>query len=68
MRAKVSWEGLGLHLPQERYEQLQHQRAQKATYDALLAAGAPETLACAAATNPDLLQQIAPMYFKPPAR
>jgi hypothetical protein len=31
--------------------------------EALLAAGAPEQLACAAALNPQVLQAIAPTYF-----
>jgi hypothetical protein len=52
----------------EAYEQQQRLRAARATYDALLAAGAPETLACAAALNPDVLRAIAPTYFERPSR
>jgi hypothetical protein len=43
----------------EVYEQ-QQQKAARATYEALLAAGAPEKLACAAALNPQLFQAVAP--------
>jgi hypothetical protein len=50
------------------YEQRQHALARRATYEALLAAGAPEKLACAAALDPQILQQIAPTYFRPPTR
>ena len=45
------------------YEQRRREREQRATYEALLAAGAPEQLACAAALNPQVLQAIAPTYF-----
>jgi hypothetical protein len=45
------------------YEQQQRHRAVRATYDALLAAGAPEKLACAAALNPEVLRSVAPIYF-----
>jgi hypothetical protein len=45
------------------HEQRQREREQRATYEALLAAGAPEQLACAAALNPQVLQAIAPTYF-----
>jgi hypothetical protein len=48
-----------------RYEQHQHERAARATYEALLAAGAPKTLACAAALNPQVFQTVAPMYLRP---
>jgi hypothetical protein len=41
------------------YEQRRREREQRATYEALLAAGAPEQLACAAALNPQVLQAIA---------
>lgn len=54
---------LAARLSPEVYEQQQHQRAARATYDALLAAGAAETLACAAALNPDVLRSVAPIYF-----
>jgi hypothetical protein len=47
----------------ELHEQRQRERGQRATYEALLAAGAPEQLACAAALNPQLLQTVAPTYF-----
>jgi hypothetical protein len=47
------------------YEQRQRERAARATYEALLAAGAPETLACAAALNPQVFQTVAPMYLRP---
>ncbi len=44
-------------------EQQKRERAEHATYVALLAAGAPEVLACAAALDPQLFQTIAPIYF-----
>ena len=50
------------------YEEQQRQRAARATYDALLAAGAPESLACAAALNPQVLQAISGTYFGRPPR
>jgi hypothetical protein len=50
------------------HEQRQRERAERATYEALLAAGAPDKLACAAALNPDLLRMIAPTYFGRPSR
>jgi len=37
----------------------------RAKYDALLAAGAPEKLACAAALNPDIFQAVASTYLRP---
>jgi hypothetical protein len=43
-------------------------RAQRATYVALLAAGAPEPTACAAALNPEVFQAVAPTYLGRPAR
>jgi len=50
------------------YEEAKRQRqGQRATYEALLAAGAPEQLACVAALNPEVLQAIAPTYFGRPA-
>ena len=49
------------------YEQ-QQQKAARATYEALLAAGAPEQLACAAALNPQVFQAVAPTYLNRPAR
>jgi len=55
--------GVGAVLSPEIYEQQQHQLAVRAIYDALLAAGAPESLACAAALNPDFLRSVAPIYF-----
>jgi hypothetical protein len=39
----------------------------RATYEALLAAGAPEPTACAAALNPQVFQAVAPIYFGRPA-
>jgi hypothetical protein len=39
-----------------------------ATYEALLAAGAPEPTACAAALNPQVFQAVAPTYLNRPAR
>jgi hypothetical protein len=47
------------------YEQLQRERTARATYVALLASGAPETLACAAALNPQVFQTVGPMYLRP---
>jgi hypothetical protein len=55
--------GVGASLSPYSYQALQRQRAERATYDALLAAGAPEPLACAAALN-----AIAGTYFGRPAR
>jgi hypothetical protein len=52
----------------EIYEQRRQKDAQRATYKALLAAGAPESTACAAAVNPQVLQAIAPIYFGHPSR
>jgi len=49
-------------------EQQQRLRAQRATYEALLAAGAPEPTACAAALNPQVFQAVAPTYLNRPAR
>jgi hypothetical protein len=46
-------------------EQQQRGIAARATYEALLAAGAPETLACAAALNPQVFQTVGPMYLRP---
>jgi hypothetical protein len=60
--------GAGAGMSPEVYEQQQRERAAQATYEALLAAGAPEPLACAAALNPQVLQQIAPTYFGRPSR
>jgi hypothetical protein len=54
---------LSAALSPEIYEQRQRQRAARATYEALLAAGAPERLSCAAALNPDVLRSVAPVYF-----
>jgi hypothetical protein len=45
------------------FEQQQRQKAARATYEALLAAGAPEKLACAAALNPQVFDAVAPTYF-----
>jgi hypothetical protein len=50
------------------HEQRQREREQRATYEALLAAGAPEPTACAAALNPQVFQAIAPTYLNRPAR
>jgi len=47
------------------YEQKQREDAAKATYRALLLAGAPEETACAAALNPDFFRIVAPQYLKP---
>ena len=55
-------------LSPETHEQEMQQRQMHATYEALLAAGAPESLACAAALNPEILRTIAPTYFGHPAR
>ena len=60
--------GVAAHLSPEVYEQQRRRRAARATYDALLAAGAPEPLACAAALNPQVLQAIAGTYFGRPPR
>jgi hypothetical protein len=50
------------------HEQQMQQKQMQATYEALLAAGAPESLACAAALNPEILRTIAPTYFAHPSR
>jgi hypothetical protein len=50
------------------HEQRQRERPERAIYEALLAAGAPDSLACAAALNPELLRTIAPTYFGHPSR
>jgi hypothetical protein len=60
--------GLGASLSPEAYEAQRRLRAAGATYEALLAAGAPEPLACAATLNPQVLQAIAPTYFGRPSR
>jgi hypothetical protein len=57
--------GLAARLSPELHEQEQRGIAARATYEALLAAGAPETLACAAALNPQVFQTVAPMYLRP---
>jgi hypothetical protein len=54
---------LGEALSPEVHAENQRLRAARATYDALLAAGAPEPTACAAALNPQVFQAIAPTYF-----
>ena len=46
-------------------EQKQREEAAKATYRALLQAGAPEETACAAALNPDFFRIVAPQYLRP---
>jgi hypothetical protein len=56
---------LAARLSPEIHEQEQRGIAERATYEALLAAGAPETLACAAALNPQVFQTVAPMYLRP---
>ena len=57
--------GAGAGLNPEAYELEQRGIAARATYEALLAAGAPETLACAAALNSQVFQTVAPMYLRP---
>jgi hypothetical protein len=47
------------------YEQARSEEAAKATYRALLQAGAPEETACAAALNPDFFRIVAPQYLRP---
>jgi hypothetical protein len=56
---------LASRLSPDIHEQEQRGIAARATYEALLAAGAPETLACAAALNPQVLQTVGPMYLRP---
>jgi len=56
----------GAAISPEAYEQQQRQQAARATYEALLAARAPEPLACAAALNPQVHQAIAGTYFDRP--
>ncbi len=46
-------------------EQQQYQRAVRASYEALLAAGAPEKLACAAALNPEVTSLSRADLFRP---
>jgi hypothetical protein len=43
----------------------QREEAARATYRALLQAGAPEETACAAALNPDFFRIVAPQYLRP---
>ena len=57
--------GVGAGLNPEAHQQEQRGIAARATYEALLAAGAPETLACAAALNPQVFQTVGPMYLRP---
>jgi hypothetical protein len=57
--------GAGAAINPEIYEQQRRGIAARATYEALLAAGAPETLACAAALNPQVFQTVGPMYLRP---
>jgi hypothetical protein len=56
---------LASRLSPDIHEQEQHGIAARATYEALLAAGAPETLACAAALNPQVFQTVGPIYLRP---
>jgi hypothetical protein len=56
---------LASRLDPVRHEQEERGIAAKATYEALLAAGAPETLACAAALNPQVFKTVAPIYLRP---
>lgn len=56
---------LSARLSPEIYEQQQRGIAERATYEALLAAGAPETLACAAALNPQVFRTVGQMYLRP---
>lgn len=46
-------------------EQKQREEAARATYRALLQAGATEEIACAAALNPDFFRMVAPQYLRP---
>jgi hypothetical protein len=46
-------------------EEKNREEAAKATYRALLQAGAPEETACAAALNPDFFRIVAPQYLRP---
>jgi hypothetical protein len=46
-------------------EEKKREEAAKATYRALLQAGAPEETACAAALNPDFFRIVAPQYLRP---
>jgi glucose dehydrogenase len=47
------------------YEQQRRDEAARATYSALLQAGATEEIACAAALNSDFFQLVAPQYLQP---
>jgi hypothetical protein len=47
------------------YEQRKREEAARATYRALLQAGAPEETACAAGLNPDFFRIVAPQYLRP---
>jgi hypothetical protein len=58
------FELLGAQFSPEAYRVMQQRRSQAATYQALLAAGAPEPLACAATLNPDLLPAVAGVYMR----
>jgi hypothetical protein len=56
---------VGAGLNPEAYERKQREEAARATYRALLLAGAPEETACAAALNPDFFRIVAPQYLRP---
>jgi hypothetical protein len=47
----------------ELYEARKRERDQRATYDALLTVGVPDQLACATASNPQVLPAILPTYL-----
>jgi hypothetical protein len=55
----------GARMNPERYVQLKREEAARATYRALLQAGATEEVACAAALNPDFFRIVAPQYLRP---
>jgi hypothetical protein len=55
----------GAGLNPEGYRAQQHEEDARATYRALLQAGATEEIACAAALNPDFFRIVAPQYLRP---
>jgi hypothetical protein len=51
-------EGANPEMNMRRQKRLESERQQRTTYEVLLAAGAPDETACAAALNPQVLQAV----------
>ena len=60
---KDTGEGASPREREPRQKRLERENQQRTTYQALLTAGAPDEVACAAALNPQVLQAVAPTYF-----